>query len=184
MRRAALDIVGTMCEEARKREGVARRLALAIVLAVASGIARVTPAYAHMGTGLPGGFESGFKHPFSGFDHLLAMVSVGMWGAFLGRPLLYALPVIFPCMMVAGAILGMLLVPMPPVELGIAVSVLVLGRSKHPRGPLARSSRPSQSFMGMRTEWSCRRRRTRSATASDSCSRRVSFMSVESASVF
>ena len=80
-----------------------------------------------MGTGLPGGFESGFIHPFSGFDHLLAMVSVGLWGAFLGRPLIYVLPVIFPAMMVAGAIMGMLTVPLPSVEVGIALSVLVLG---------------------------------------------------------
>src|SRR5580698_1137466 len=85
------------------------------------------PAAAHTGTGLPGGFVSGFRHPFSGLDHLLAMVSVGLWGAFLGRPLIYALPVVFPVMMVGGAMLGMFSVPMPPVELGIAVSVLVLG---------------------------------------------------------
>jgi urease accessory protein len=85
------------------------------------------PAVAHMGTGLSGGFASGFKHPFSGFDHLLAMVSVGLWGAFLGRPLIYVLPVVFPAMMVAGAIMGMFVVPMPPVEVGIALSVLVLG---------------------------------------------------------
>src|SRR5277367_2807414 len=80
-----------------------------------------------MGTGLAGGFASGFKHPLTGLDHLLAMVSVGLWGAFLGRPLIYALPVIFPVMMVGGAVLGMLNVPMPPVEVGIALSVLVLG---------------------------------------------------------
>jgi urease accessory protein len=85
------------------------------------------PAVAHMGTGLPGGFESGFMHPFSGIDHLLAMVSVGLWGAFLGRPLIYVLPVIFPAMMVAGAIMGMFALPLPPVEIGIALSVLVLG---------------------------------------------------------
>jgi len=84
-------------------------------------------ASAHMGTGLPGGVESGFKHPFTGWDHLLAMVSVGIWGAFLGRPLVYALPVIFPIMMVVGGILGMFAVPVPSVELGIAISVLVLG---------------------------------------------------------
>jgi len=84
-------------------------------------------AEAHMGTGLAGGFVSGFKHPLTGLDHLLAMVSVGLWGAFLGRPLIYALPVIFPVMMVGGAVLGMLNVPMPPVEVGIALSVLVLG---------------------------------------------------------
>ena len=85
------------------------------------------PAAAHMGTGLPGGFVSGFRHPFSGIDHLLAMISVGLWGAFLGRPLIYALPVVFPAMMVVGAILGMFVVPLPPVELGIALSVVVLG---------------------------------------------------------
>ena len=86
-----------------------------------------SPALAHMGTGLPGGFVSGFRHPLSGFDHLLAMIAVGLWGAFLGRPLIYALPVVFPAMMVAGAIMGMLVVPLPPAEIGIALSVLALG---------------------------------------------------------
>ena len=84
-------------------------------------------AAAHMGTGLPGGFVSGLKHPFSGIDHLLAMISVGLWGAFLGRPLIYALPVVFPAMMVVGAVLGMFVVPLPSVEVGIALSVMVLG---------------------------------------------------------
>ena len=97
------------------------------VLAVGLGSLLPIPAVAHMGTGLPGGFESGFMHPFSGIDHLLAMVSVGLWGAFLGRPLIYVLPVIFPAMMVAGAIMGMFALPLPPVEIGIALSVLVLG---------------------------------------------------------
>jgi urease accessory protein len=86
-----------------------------------------TPAEAHTGTGLPGGFVSGFRHPLSGVDHLLAMVSVGLWGAFLGRPLNCALPVIFPAVMVGGAALAMFGVPLPPVETGIALSVLVLG---------------------------------------------------------
>ena len=85
------------------------------------------PASAHIGTGLPGGFASGFTHPFNGVDHLVAMVSVGLWGAFLREPLLYVLPVVFPAMMAVGAIMGMLVVPLPPVELGIAISVVVLG---------------------------------------------------------
>src|SRR4051812_15723987 len=84
-------------------------------------------ASAHVGTGVPGGCLSGFMHPFAGLDHLLAMISVGLWGAFLGRPLIHVLPIIFPALMVAGAILGMFGVAMPPVEVGIAVSVLVLG---------------------------------------------------------
>jgi urease accessory protein len=127
MRHTAPDIPDTLCEGPWVRQRAAGRLPFAIALAIAFGAARVTPTYAHMGTGLPGGFESGFRHPFTGWDHLLAMVSVGLWGAFLGRPLIYALPVIFPIIMVGGAILGMFAVPMPPVELGIAVSVLVLG---------------------------------------------------------
>jgi urease accessory protein len=101
--------------------------AIRVIAAVGVGSLLSHPAAAHVGTGLPGGFVSGFMHPFSGIDHLLAMVSVGLWGAFLGRPLIYALPVVFPAMMVAGAIMGMAGVPLPPVEVGIALSVLVLG---------------------------------------------------------
>jgi urease accessory protein len=98
-------------------------------LVAAFGVATLVTnsASAHVGTGLAGGWVSGFKHPFGGVDHLLAMVSVGLWGAFLGRPLIHVLPVVFPAMMVAGAILGMVGAPLPPVEVGIAVSVLVLG---------------------------------------------------------
>ena len=70
---------------------------------------------------------SGFTHPLSGVDHLLAMVSVGLWGAFLGRPLIVLLPVIFPAVMAVGGVFGMANVPLPPVEVGIALSVLVLG---------------------------------------------------------
>ena len=94
-------------------------------VALVAGLA--APALAHTGTGLAGGFQSGFLHPLSGFDHLLAMVSVGLWGAFLGRPLIVALPVIFPTVMAVGGTLGIAGVPLPPVEIGIAVSVLVLG---------------------------------------------------------
>jgi urease accessory protein len=101
-------------------------IGLGIVFTV-SFAAFASPAQAHSGTGLAGGLMSGFLHPLTGFDHLLAMVSVGLWGAILKRPLIVALPVIFPSLMVAGAVLGMLNVPAPPVEIGIAFSVLVLG---------------------------------------------------------
>lgn len=86
-----------------------------------------SPAAAHSGAALQGGFVSGFSHPLSGPDHLLAMVAVGIWGAFLGRPLIFALPVIFPTVMAVGGVLGMMGVPAPPIELGIALSVLILG---------------------------------------------------------
>jgi urease accessory protein len=118
-------IAGTLREGSPvQRRG---RFFAATALPIVFGAAAVSPAYAHAGTGLAGGFESGCSHPFTGVDHLLAMVSVGIWGAFLGRPLVYALPVIFPLIMVGGAILGMFSLPIPPVELGIAASVLVLG---------------------------------------------------------
>src|SRR5215469_6917297 len=112
---------------AEKRAAGRLPSAIASTIAIAVAAVPVPAAYAHSGAGLAGGFQAGFKHPFSGSDHLLAMVLVGIWGAFLGRPLIYALPVTFPVMMVGGAILGMFSVPMPPIELGTAVSVLVLG---------------------------------------------------------
>ena len=86
-----------------------------------------SPAWAHSAKGLSGGFAAGFMHPFLGLDHLLAMVSVGLWGAFLGRPMIAALPVIFPAVMAFGALLAILNMPQPPIELGIALSVLALG---------------------------------------------------------
>lgn len=86
-----------------------------------------SPAFAHAGTGLPGGFIAGVEHPLTGPDHMLAMVSVGLWGYFLGKPLIYLLPMVFPIMMAIGAGVGMAGVALPPVELGIAASVCILG---------------------------------------------------------
>jgi urease accessory protein len=105
-----------------------QRLALHIVFAALAMMAVLpSPAMAHDGTGLAGGFISGFLHPLTGPDHMLAMVSVGLWGAFLGRPLVYVLPMVFPALMVVGGAVGMAGIGLPPVELGIAVSVLTLG---------------------------------------------------------
>ncbi len=98
------------------------------IAALVSALAFVaSPSFAHTGAALQGGFASGFMHPLTGADHLLAMVSVGIWGAFLGRPLIVALPVIFPTVMAVGGVMGMLGVPMPPIEIGVGLSVLVLG---------------------------------------------------------
>ena len=97
------------------------------IMAIAVAAALAAPAAAHFDPSLAGGFGAGFRHPLSGPDHLLAMVAVGLWGAFLGRPLIVALPVIFPTVMAFGGALGMAGVPMPPIEIGIALSVLLLG---------------------------------------------------------
>lgn len=74
-----------------------------------------------------GGFIAGFLHPILGWDHVVAMVAVGLWGAFLGAPAIWLLPVVFPLVMAAGGVLGVLGVPIPAVETGIALSAIVLG---------------------------------------------------------
>ncbi|HAE01385.1 MAG TPA: Ni/Fe hydrogenase [Rhodospirillaceae bacterium] len=84
-------------------------------------------AFAHEGSGMAGGFVSGLTHPLFGLDHVVAMVAVGLWGAFLGRPALYLLPIIFPVVMAFGGALGVLGFPLPGVEIGIAGSAIVLG---------------------------------------------------------
>ncbi|WP_163848116.1 HupE/UreJ family protein [Pseudooceanicola aestuarii] len=84
-------------------------------------------AQAHTGEGVSGGFLSGFTHPILGWDHVVAMVAVGLWGAVLGRPALWVLPVVFPMVMALGGAAGVLGVPLPAVETGIALSGVVLG---------------------------------------------------------
>ncbi|TNE33956.1 MAG: HupE/UreJ family protein [Alphaproteobacteria bacterium] len=85
------------------------------------------PAFAHTGQGVAGGFLSGFTHPILGWDHVVAMVAVGLWGAFLGAPAIWVLPVTFPVVMAFGGALGVMGVPFPAVETGIALSAIVLG---------------------------------------------------------
>jgi len=84
-------------------------------------------ALGHAVQGQASGFVTGFLHPLSGADHVLAMVAVGLWGAQLGAPAIWVLPVAFPLVMAMGAMLGFLGVPIPGVEYGIAASAIVLG---------------------------------------------------------
>lgn len=85
-----------------------------------------TPALAHDIEGA-GGFIAGFSHPLLGPDHVIAMVAVGLWGAFLGPPAIYLLPIVFPLVMAFGGVLGIVGVPLPAAETGIAASAIVLG---------------------------------------------------------
>ena len=86
------------------------------------------PAFAHVtDEGLKGGFLSGYVHPLLGWDHVAAMVAVGIWGAFLGRRAIWVLPIVFPFIMVIGGILGMLGVPVPFIVPGIALSSIFIG---------------------------------------------------------
>lgn len=85
-------------------------------------------AAAHVGHGSGGsGFPGGFMHPLTGLDHLAAMVAVGLWGAQLRAPAIWILPVTFPMIMALGAFLGLLGMPLPAVEAGVALSGVALG---------------------------------------------------------
>ncbi|MBB4010161.1 HupE/UreJ family protein [Allorhizobium taibaishanense] len=109
----------------RNRE---RLLAAGRVAAAAAFVALMPGlAQAHIVQGGSGGFLQGFEHPLSGADHLLAMFSVGLWGAQLGGRNVWALPITFPLIMVLGGILGIAGVPLPAIETGIALSIVVLG---------------------------------------------------------
>jgi urease accessory protein len=97
-----------------------------LVAAFAS-LALTQPVLAHEQVGVTGGLASGLLHPLTGMDHLIAMVAVGIWGAQLGAPAIWVLPITFPLVMAFGGVLGVLHIPLPMPELVIALSALVLG---------------------------------------------------------
>lgn len=84
-------------------------------------------AYGHVEQGQAAGMFTGLAHPWSGLDHILAMIAVGIWGAQLGVPALWVLPITFPMMMSLGAFMGLVGMPLPGIEIGIALSAIVLG---------------------------------------------------------
>src|SRR5215469_7081151 len=107
----------------RRHENTLKQLALLCVLLLSS-----RSAFAHILEGdAAGGFISGFMHPISGLDHVLAMVAVGLWGAQLGAPAVWLLPVTFPMVMAFGGMLGLMGVKLPGVEVCIALSAIALG---------------------------------------------------------
>ena len=106
--------------------GRAARPPAEVVLALLLLLAAV-PASAHEQSGQAAGFLTGLKHPVSGLDHVLAMISVGLWGAQLGTPAVWLLPVVFPMVMAFGGFLGLVGIPLPGTEVGIALSAILLG---------------------------------------------------------
>lgn len=107
---------------ALRQRDVARALASAVLVLLCA-----SPAFAHAQKGEAVGFLTGFLHPISGVDHVLAMIAVGLWGAQLGSPALWLLPVAFPMVMAVGGMLGLMGVPLPGIEYGIALSAILLG---------------------------------------------------------
>jgi len=99
-----------------------RRVAAALIL-----LASASPALAHTGIGDTSGFLHGFSHPLGGIDHVLAMVAVGLYAAMLGGWALWLVPATFITVMALGGAPGMAGYPLPYTEIGIALSVIVLG---------------------------------------------------------
>jgi urease accessory protein len=110
-----------------KEASMAHRALIGLIVLTLAALVSGTPALAHSGDGYGGGFVAGFTHPILGWDHVAAMVAVGLWGAFLGAPAIWILPVVFPLVMALGAVAGILGIPLPGVETGIALSAVVLG---------------------------------------------------------
>jgi urease accessory protein len=96
------------------------------IVLVASAFAS-TGALAHSEQGAAIDFWGGFTHPIFGLDHVIAMVAVGLWGAFLGPPAIWLLPVVFPLVMAIAGAYGVLGLPLHGVETGIALSAIMLG---------------------------------------------------------
>jgi urease accessory protein len=118
------------------RHSVASKLSIAALVACSlAGFS--SAAFAHVGDHSGMSFAEGLAHPFTGFDHMLAMVAVGLWASQLGRPAIWLLPLTFPIVMAIGAAFGVSGRELPLVEIGIASSVLVLGAA------VAMASRPS-----------------------------------------
>ena len=106
-------------------QGFSKVLKLTVLLA---SLFVSTIAFAHSdANSIGGGFMTGFMHPILGLDHVIAMVAVGLWGVFLGRPAIWILPIVFPLVMAFGGALGVIGVEIPGIEAGIALSGLVLG---------------------------------------------------------
>jgi urease accessory protein len=96
-------------------------------LVLLAGLCGPVSLFAHTRGGEAAGFLAGLSHPVSGLDHVLAMIAVGLWGAQLGPPAVWLLPVTFPMVMAFGGTLGLVGVHIPGVEIGIALSAIGLG---------------------------------------------------------
>lgn len=98
-----------------------RKISLLITLLLTPTLALAHPG--HLETGA----VAGLLHPFTGFDHLLAMLAVGLWAGRMGGAARWQLPLTFVGVMLIGAIAGLNGVMVPLLETALAATVLVLG---------------------------------------------------------
>lgn len=101
---------------------ILRRFIVSAMLA-----ASVVPAQAHTGGSETSGFVTGIMHPMAGLDHVLAMLAVGLLASLLGGRALWAVPASVVATMLAAAMLTLAGIETPAIEVGILVSVVLLG---------------------------------------------------------
>lgn len=101
---------------------VARSRSLSVSL-----LALGLPSLALAHTGIGHGFMQGMAHPVGGVDHLLAMIAVGLLAGRAGGAALWQIPASFIAMMACGTLVGMAAVPLPFIEVGIALSIMMFG---------------------------------------------------------
>src|SRR5262249_12787567 len=98
-----------------------------ILICIALSGTFVSPALAHTGVGQTNSFVSGFAHPLHGADHILVMITVGLWGVLGGGRAIWVWPMAFVGTMLAGFAAATLGLQMPYVEPAISSSILILG---------------------------------------------------------
>lgn len=98
-----------------------KQITIAALFSLFSGIAS-----AHPGHGLDSAY-AGFMHPFTGWDHLLVMLAIGVWAAKLGGKARWQLPLTFVAIMATGAVLGLSGLNFAYAETAIAASVMAMG---------------------------------------------------------
>ena len=112
---------------AQPRQAGGRPTLIQVILGAAAAALIPIPASAHVGVGDAHGVMHGLAHPFSGADHVLAMTAVGLLAACLGGRALWLLPLTFLSVMALAGFAGMAGGGVPHTEVGVALSVAVLG---------------------------------------------------------
>jgi urease accessory protein len=98
-----------------------------ILICIALTGALVSPAFAHTGLGQTNSFASGVAHPLYGADHILVMITVGLWGVLAGGRAIWVWPMAFAGTMLAGFAAATFGLQVPFVEPAIASSIIILG---------------------------------------------------------
>jgi urease accessory protein len=98
-----------------------------ILICIALTGALISPALAHTGVGETNSFASGVAHPLHGVDHVLPMLSVGLWAVLAGGRAIWVWPIAFVATMLAGFVAATFGLQVPFVEPAILSSIIILG---------------------------------------------------------